>query len=1003
MLLRMRRPPPVLRVFLPVAALALFAATPARATTGLPDEATLRGWIQGVSDSPKGPVAGIRWFCSDGTVLPPRPYACANHGGGIQHGLWNERALALRAGGYAIANVIAALDPERFVGDGADLDTLEQILLERFLIGWDDGWIFRGARSYRGALQIEDEEAGAMRLVLAMLDDPRWRDTSRFTLLRETVRLLPLQTDMESASRVRQLALRIAEKDAQFTPLRAKVHNAPDAKDAGRIREYARGRGKPGLSGEYEKLAAAIDSLYSARSGADAALALAPKIGDGTLASALRGNGTALRSEASLDERLVRAARLMRLLREALPGISETRVALEALQTSLALEADVYATGNTLVTRFDRLTRGSRLELLEHTAEALYGSGLIGARQRQAIESSSARIRSSRPLALGTYREELRYLALPPEWAGRWLHFWFGDAVARLAPLEPEAQLFPQDRLRGSPLLFYGALIDSLVLDANHLAGIEHRLFGVPVGAGLRALNPGLARGVLRAPNGSGAGAETASDGIYLLPETTADLPPVAGILTEGAGSSLSHVQLLARNLGIPNVVVGKSLLPKVRARLGSRAVLAVSPNGIVQLDADGPRWDAVFGTEQSAGDGVVIRADLDKLDVETVNLLPLDALRASDSGRTSGPKGANLGELKHFFGDVIPDGFVIPFGAFRRLVDQPIEPGGPAVFDWMKQQYAAIAQASGDPGRQKRITAAFLSRLRSWILNADPGPGFRAELRSMLASSFGPDGSYGVFLRSDTNVEDLPGFTGAGLNLTVANVVGFDAIMAAIHEVWASPFTERSFEWRQSHMERPEYVFPAVVVQRGFQAEKSGVLVTVDVESGEPGWISVAVNEGVGGAVEGQATESLRIDTATGTVRFMSRATARRKTVLAERGGIAHVSASGSETVLEDDEIRQLIALAGDVEQRFIALQDADGRPLPADIEFAFRNGKLALLQIRPFVQSRRAQTSQYLGQLDAGFPEPGGAVVDLGGIPRAKPAGRIAEKPDRPPGESP
>ena len=38
-----------------------------------------------------------------------------------------------------------ALEPQRFVGPNADLDTWTQILLERFLVGFDDGWIFRGA------------------------------------------------------------------------------------------------------------------------------------------------------------------------------------------------------------------------------------------------------------------------------------------------------------------------------------------------------------------------------------------------------------------------------------------------------------------------------------------------------------------------------------------------------------------------------------------------------------------------------------------------------------------------------------------------------------------------------------------------------------------------------------------------------------------------------------------------------------------------------------------
>ena len=151
--------------------------------------------------------------------------------------------------------------------------------------------------------------------------------------------------------------------------------------------------------------------------------------------------------------------------------------------------------------------------------------------------------------------------------------------------------------------------------DANQLAGIEHEILGRKLGASLRALNPGLARGVLHAPAGEGLPARVDPDGIYLLPESTADLPRVAGILTRGEGSSLSHVQLLARNLGIPNVVVGEAALPQIRALDGTRCVLAVSPAGVVQIARDGPGWDAVFGT-QRARDGVVIRPDLAKLDL---------------------------------------------------------------------------------------------------------------------------------------------------------------------------------------------------------------------------------------------------------------------------------------------------------------------------------------------------------------------------------------------------
>ena len=72
------------------------------------------------------------------------------------------------------------------------------------------------------------------------------------------------------------------------------------------------------------------------------------------------------------------------------------------------------------------------------------------------------------------------------------------------------------------------------------------------------------------------------------------------------------------------------------------------------------------------------------------------------------------------------------------------------------------------------------------------------------MARAFGADFKGGVFVRSDTNVEDLPGFTGAGLNLTLPNLVGFDNLVKGITEVWASPYTARAWAWRQSHMRGP-------------------------------------------------------------------------------------------------------------------------------------------------------------------------------------------------------
>ena len=251
------------------------------------------------------------------------------------------------------------------------------------------------------------------------------------------------------------------------------------------------------------------------------------------------------------------------------------------------------------------------------------------------------------------------------------------------------------------------------------------------------------------------------------------------------------------------------------------------------------------------------------------------------------------------------------------------------------------------------------------------------------MAKEFGADFRGGVFVRSDTNVEDLPGFTGAGLNLTLFNVVGLDNIVKGISQVWASPYTQRAWAWRQAHMKGPEHVYPAVLLLQTVPADISGVMITQDVTSGDTGVLSVAVNEGVGGAVDGQAAESVRIDRATGNVRLMASATAPRRLVPLATGGVARRPTSGAETLLRTDEVRQLIALADEIPRQFPQLGE-DGKPVAADVEFAFVAGQLWLLQIRPFNESKEARGAAYLRQMDRALDANRKRVVDLREVPR-------------------
>jgi hypothetical protein len=623
--------------------------------------------------------------------------------------------------------------------------------------------------------------------------------------------------------------------------------------------------------------------------------------------------------------------------------------------------------------------------LLRAGAEAAYGAGFVNSRQRRALAATFDAL-GAPELRLAEYHERLHEAALLPGWAMQSLRMHFFEPSQKLAEIEPHADVFLQDQLRGGALFFYSEVLDEMMKDADRLTGVERRLFGLGVGTGLAALNPGLARGALRTGADVRRPESLRRDGIYLLPETVAELPPVAGILTRDAGNPLSHVQLLARNLGIPNVSVGASLVDVLREHDGKKVVLAVSPKGVVQLEEDGPKWDAAFGGEAAPTAGVLIRPDLQKLDLSVRDFLSLDKLRASDSGRIVGPKAAKLGELRHAFPEATVPGVAIPFGLYREAVlDRPHPRSGKTVFEWMTAEFRRIeAMPQGSP-EEHDASDALRAEIYDIVRTTDPGPEFRRRLRDAMDRDFGADFRGGVFVRSDTNVEDLPGFTGAGINLTLPNVVGIENVMKALGEVWASPFSPRSFAWRRGNMTGPEHVYPAVLLLRTVPSEKSGVMVTQDVDTGDRSVLSVAVNEGAQGAVEGQAAETLRVDTRDGSVRLLAAATAPWRQVCVPSGGIVQQPTTGTEELLLPGEIQQLVSFWRALPERFPAIVDGEGQPTAADVEFAFVEGRLILLQIRPFNESARARGNAYLRQLDAGHSARlEGASVRMNDVPQ-------------------
>lgn len=948
------------------------AAEPA-AHTDRDATAKYRAWIAQMKDERRGPFDQIRWFCKDGTRLLPTPSACKPHGGGFQHGQWSAHTLALREAGYLIANFYADLDVDALLKSDPTFSPLAQLAIEQFLIRADDGWILRQARFYRGAYQEENERAGARVLLKRLLEESAWL-AEHFLLVRTLASALPHGPETADIRGVRQLAATLSQRDGRFMSLRNKIHGRMTPGDAASVRQYAAGL----ASGQedFERLARMIDGVYATDSGA-ALRELATALPE---SSALRAVLTSASSTPADDARTHAAAlaRTLAALRDGLGEVSGTDLRLKLLDASLAVEAEYTALLGRLNAETAGWTRRARLEHLGEGTDALYGTGMLSHREREALRAEIAGLTTTAP-SPAAFKKACDYLALMPHWATQRYRLQFGLALDKLQTIEPKTALFVQDALRGSPLFFHAVVADTLVRDANRARGVRNELMGEDVGGGLRGLNPGLARGVLHFAAADGAVADYDRNGIYVLPETVSDLPPVAGILTAGEGNPLSHVQLLARNLGIPNVALEARLSDRLRPLEGKEILLAVSPGGSVRVAEIDAQMRALFDSGPKLDTRPVIAVDLAKLDLTRRDFINLAELRAGDSGRIVGPKAAKLGELKHHYPAAVANGVAIPFGVFRAVLDQPLPGSTISIFAWMQTEYARLAALPADSDQRRTETESFRARLESLISQIDPGPAFRTALRAKLEEVLGARDDLGVFVRSDTNVEDLPGFTGAGLNLTLPNVVGLDNIFTAIAKVWASPFSARSFAWRQSLMTTPEHVYPAVLLLQSVDNDKSGVLVTHDIDTGDRGWLSVALNEGVGGAVDGQSAESVRIRTSDATIRLLAQASAPLRRQLAPTGGIALLPVHGSDAVLQPDEARLLVELAAELPQKFPPIVDAAGNPAPADIEFGFLRGALHLFQIRPFLDNAKARGASYLTTMDAQNTPTSAATIDL------------------------
>jgi hypothetical protein len=832
----------------------------------------------------------------------------------------------------------------------------------------DDGWILRRAQYYRGAFQAEDEAAWGRSFLRQMLrDEDRLR--SHFYLLRQAARDLPHGAQDDVWQRIRATSEEIADSLSAFMPLRVRIHGQPGPSVRKQVRAFRRARADT-LSGEMTKalrqLERDLTTVYETDGSDRLARPLSPLPETHALTRAAQALVDAWPS-LSAAERVRRGSDLLLRLRRELSAMPPEH-RLSVLDLSIALEAEVLrrAGGWTPASLRGLLEKGTAL------ARAAAGAGHI---ERWEWRRVKPRLASppDEPIPRSAFDRRVEALRRVAEWGTAMTTAHYQHVVDRYAAFEPKARGFIDDRVRSSVLLPLGEVAGRLGQKQAQFAGRRHRVLALDETGRVRGLTPGVAAGTLHVVTGNPHAVSFDEDDLYVMARVPADLSPVAGLVTTGGGNAVSHVQLLARNLGIPTAAVTADQVERLSRYDGARVFFAVSPGGTVRMLPAAQMTDTERALVGTATADTLIRVATDPLDLSHEALMPLHDLRAADGGRIVGPKAANLGQLKALFPDRVPPGFAVPYGVFRDHMRQPMPGTDGSYWDYLRVTFDQQRASQNDltPTVRRR-----LDTLRTAIREMSLDPAFRDSLRAQFRTVFGaPMGQVNVFLRSDTNMEDLPTFTGAGLNLTVPNVSEPSALFDAVRRVWASPYTERSYRWRQRVLANPAHVYPSVLFLKSVPADKSGVLITTGVSTGTRDALTASFSRGVGGAVQGEATE-MTLLRPNGDNVLLSPLRASTITVLPPAGGVATETTTFHRPVLTAANRDTLRRLADTLRERLPSVSGvaSDG---PYDVELGFRDGHLWLFQVRPYVEAQSARTEAYFRRLDAqAEPQP---TVDL------------------------
>ncbi len=307
----------------------------------------------------------------------------------------------------------------------------------------------------------------------------------------------------------------------------------------------------------------------------------------------------------------------------------------------------------------------------------------------------------------------------------------------------------------------------------------------------------------------------------------------------------------------------------------------------------------------------------------------PIDTTK--DSLELVGGKGRSLARMTNAGFDV-PGGFLVTADTYRVFIaendlqSQILELASPELRDG----YPAFDACA------EKIRALIMSKRMSDAMSADIKTAY-ANLGQLEIP---------VAVRSSANAEDLPDFSFAGQQETFLNVSGDEEVVKAVQKCWASLWTAQAISYRHQNGIDQGVVAMAVVVQIMVPSDVSGILFTANPATGERSEMIVNASFGLGEAVVGgQVTpDTFIIDRTDMSLKETVLGPKEQQIVCDDTQGIRIEDVAETDRTassLSDPMLRELSETAAKVEALY------GGQP--QDIEWAFRDGKLRLLQSRP------------------------------------------------------